>query len=70
MDPILYKKLDWEVTNGLDTLHHEAFQVRFRFAPAFVWGDLVPFAHTGMRTSYMPHTINTRKPTHCAGRGL
>ncbi len=27
MDPILYKKLDWEVTHGHDTLHHEAFQV-------------------------------------------
>lgn len=27
MDPLLYKKLDWEVTQGLDLLHHEAFQV-------------------------------------------
>lgn len=27
MDPILYKKLDWETTHGLDLLHHEAFQV-------------------------------------------
>jgi hypothetical protein len=26
MDPILYKKLDWELTHGLDLLHHEAFQ--------------------------------------------
>ena len=26
MDPILYKKLDWELTNGMDLLHHEAFQ--------------------------------------------
>ncbi|GBF98966.1 hypothetical protein Rsub_12612, partial [Raphidocelis subcapitata] len=26
MDPILYKKIDWEVTHGHDTLHHEAFQ--------------------------------------------
>ena len=28
MDPLLYKKLDWEVTHGHDMLHHEAFQVR------------------------------------------
>jgi hypothetical protein len=27
MDPILYKKIDWEVTHGLDTMHMEAFQV-------------------------------------------
>lgn len=26
MDPLLYKKLDWEVTHGHDVLHHEAFQ--------------------------------------------
>jgi hypothetical protein len=26
MDPILYKKLDWEVTHGHDLLHHEMFQ--------------------------------------------
>lgn len=26
MDPILYKKLDWELTNGQDLMHHEAFQ--------------------------------------------
>lgn len=26
MDPILYKKLDWELTHGLDLLHQEAFQ--------------------------------------------
>lgn len=26
MDPLLYKKLDWELTHGLDLLHHEAFQ--------------------------------------------
>ncbi|KAF8072650.1 hypothetical protein HT031_000310 [Scenedesmus sp. PABB004] len=26
MDPILYKKLDWELTHGMDLLHHEAFQ--------------------------------------------
>eukprot|EP00775_Hariotina_reticulata_P010525 gene10525-10685_t len=25
MDPILYKKLDWELSHGLDLLHHEAF---------------------------------------------
>jgi len=26
MDPLLYKKLDWELTNGQDLLHHEAVQ--------------------------------------------
>lgn len=26
MDPLLYKKLDWEVTHGMDLLHMEAFQ--------------------------------------------
>lgn len=26
MDPILYKKLDWELTNGQDLMHHEVFQ--------------------------------------------
>eukprot|EP00878_Enallax_costatus_P000627 GHUV01000730.1.p1 GENE.GHUV01000730.1~~GHUV01000730.1.p1 ORF type:complete len:638 (+),score=262.56 GHUV01000730.1:185-2098(+) len=26
MDPILYKKLDWELTHGHDLLHQEAFQ--------------------------------------------
>lgn len=26
MDPILYKKLDWELTHGHDLMHHEAFQ--------------------------------------------
>lgn len=26
MDPILYKKLDWEVTHSLDIMHHEVFQ--------------------------------------------
>jgi hypothetical protein len=25
MDPILYKKIDWELTHGMDLLHHEAF---------------------------------------------
>jgi hypothetical protein len=26
MDPLLYKKLDWELTNGQDLMHHEAVQ--------------------------------------------
>jgi hypothetical protein len=26
MDPILYKKLDWELTHGQDLMHHEVFQ--------------------------------------------
>jgi hypothetical protein len=26
MDPLLYKKLDWELTHGQDLLHHEAAQ--------------------------------------------
>lgn len=26
MDPLLYKKLDWETTHGQDLLHHEVFQ--------------------------------------------
>lgn len=26
MDPILYKKIDWETTQGLDLLHHIAHQ--------------------------------------------
>lgn len=26
MDPILYKKIDWELTHGMDLLHHEAYQ--------------------------------------------
>ena len=25
MDPVLYKKLDWELSHGMDLLHHEAF---------------------------------------------
>lgn len=39
MDPLLYKKLDWELTNGQDLLHHEAVQAADCEQVGLCWGS-------------------------------